>query len=278
MPPLILRPLWAVLVALLLLVAWLGLIAYRVGSDGPAMLSAIGESARRCALPGLAARAHLLAANWHRVRLAGMDRSSRAGQELIRRLMAERMAAARMLLQAGYVGAAEGLALESARADFDDIEARALLLETRLQGAGREAARRELMLLLLRREHPQVLYLLGRSFAEQGRQEDAEAFYQRALELEPAHFPTLLGMADLQIDRRDRTGAMSWAGKADGAAKGPEEKLAVQRSRATADASAVNALSTVKLWLTEHGGTLGFAGAYLVLLFLPRWWWLVRGR
>ena len=270
------RPLFALLGALAILLGWLGVIAVQTNGDPPAMVLSLADSAERCHLPWLAARGYLLAAQWERARLnaGGSDRDSAAGRALVQRIIATRMAAARLLLQEGYTQAAEQIALEGARADFDDLQARALLLEVRLRGERAEEARRELMALLLKQETPQLLCLLGSSFAREGNKEDAAGCYERALQLDGEHVPTLVAQAELQTG----AGAANLLKKAAGAAATADERelvAAAQRRLAAGDTAVAEAAS--QWWLAHHISLL-LVLAYVLFLASPGLRGLLRGR
>ena len=265
------RPLFAVLGALALLVGWLAAVVVQAQGDPAAITLALGDSAQRSHLPGLAARGYLLSAAIERRRLyaSGVDRTSPAGQALIRHIIATRLAAARLLLQSGYVDAAESIALEGARADFDDLQARALLLEVRLRGDEPEAARREVMLMLLKRPHPQLLTLLGSSFARDGNSADAAACYERALQLAPAHLPALLAYAQLQADQRQPDAARALLAKAAAAATTAAERQTVADATARLSTGCTPAWAGLQAWCNLHAISLLLAAAYMLFLVSP---------
>lgn len=263
------RPLFAFLGAVVLCLLWLGLVVYQTGGDLAAGLASLGDSAQRAHLPGLAAKLYLQASVQERHRLQGADRASAAGKLLVQRIISHRMAAARTLLQAGYVEAAERIALEGARANYDDLQARALLLEIRLQGRDPDAARRELMLMVLKQEDPQLLCLLGQAFAAERREADAESFYRRALSRDGGHLPSLLGMARLAAARGDRQALNDWLRQAAQGAERPDEKRAVARLTPPAADPWQRAWGTVATLGRERGGALLLALAYIVFLFVP---------
>jgi len=270
------RPVFAVLGVLVLCLLWLGLIAYQNSGDGAASLAALGDSAQRAHLPGLAAKCYLLAAVQERRRLQPLARESVAAQVLVGRLIAHRMAAARTLLNAGYAEAAERVALEGARANYDDLQARALLLEIRLQGRDPDAARRELMLAVLKDEHPQLLYLLGMAFARERREADAESFYRRALARDAGHLPSLLGMAQLAAARGDRPALGDWLRQAAAVAERPDEKRALARITPPAADPWQRVWEGIGLTFRESYGLFLSALAYLVLLLIPGLYGLLR--
>jgi len=263
------RPGHAVLAAAGLLLLWLGLIAIQSNGDLPASLAALGDGAQRMHLPGLAAKGYLLASVRERQQLAALDRKSAAARLLVQHIIAHRMAAARTLLDAGYVEASERIALEGARANYDDVQARALLLEIRLRGRDPESARRELMYLVLKTEDPQLLCLLGQSFAALSRPEDAASFYHRALARDPGHLPTLIALARLASSRGDREGVAQWLHQASQSAERPDEKRAVLRLRPLDTDPWRRTASAVALVWHEHSGTFLFLLAYLALLAGP---------
>ncbi|MEN6645593.1 MAG: tetratricopeptide repeat protein [Armatimonadia bacterium] len=272
------RPLWALLGLLTLLVLWLGLVLVQERGDVPSALTTIARSAERSGLPGLAANCHLLTADCYRRRLGQMDHRKAEAQPLLRAIARSRMAAARQLMQAGNTAGAEGIALEGARADFDDVEARILLLETRLQGTQTDAARRELMLLLLRQEHPQALYLLGRSFEAEQRLDDAESFFRRALQIDPRHLASILGLSEVHIARRDRPGALALLGQASTLSLSAKEKREVARVRQQADPSLTSRFEMPLYWCSQHYGSVVFGLIYVLFLFTPLWLSLLRER
>jgi tetratricopeptide (TPR) repeat protein len=271
------RPGFAVLGAAVLVVVWCGLIAVQTNGDVAAALASLGDSAQRARLPGLAAKAYLMASVQERRRLQSLDRTSPAAEALVQRIITRRLAAARTLLDAGQVAAAERVALEGARADYGDVQARALLLEIRLRGRDPEAARRELMLTVLQGEHPQLLALLGRAFADLNRPADAESFYRRALTRDPAHVASLLGMAQVAAARGDANAVTQWLGQAAAAAERPDEKRAVARLRPLAGSRWTRATAAVAAFGSEHCGSLLFALAYLAFLFSPTAYGFLRG-
>ncbi|MCE5240100.1 hypothetical protein LLH23_16685 [bacterium] len=263
------RPPFVILGAFVLLVLWLGLLAYQNAGDVPASVAALGDAAQRVRLPGLAARCYLLASVQERRSLERLDRESPRARLLVQRIIAHRMLAARMLLGAGYVAAAERVALEGARADYGDAQARALLLEIRLQGPDPDAARRELMLMVLQDERPELLCLLGQAFAASGRDADAESFFRRALSRDGGHVASLLGMAQLAAARGDHSAANDWLQKATQSAERPDEKRAIARLRPPVGTPWERAWVGLVVLGREHGGSLLFALAYLVFLFSP---------
>lgn len=271
------RPGFAVLGAVVLVVVWCGLIAVQTNGDLAAALASVGDSAQRARLPGLAAKAHLMASVQERQRLQTLDRKSPAAEALVQRIIARRLAAARTLLDAGQVAAAERVALEGARADYGDVQARALLLEIRLRGRDPEAARRELMLTVLQNEHPQLLALLGQAFADLNRPADAESFYRRALSRDPTHVASLLGMAQVAAARGEAAAVTQWLGQAAAAAERPDEKRAVARLRPLAGSPWNRAMVAVQAFASNHGGSLLFGLAYLAFLFSPVLYGLLRG-
>ena len=270
------RPLWAVLGALFLLVVWLGLIAYQTSGDVPAALTALGDSAARGRLPGLAAKCYLKASVLERQQLAVLDRDSAAAQVLVERIISHRMAAAQTLLRAGQVAAAERVALEGARADYDDVPARALLLEVRLQGPDADAARRELMVMVLQQEHPQLLHLLGKAFLDRRQYADAESFFRRALSHDASHVPSLLGMAEVAASRYDRHEINAWLDKAMAAAELPAEQRQIRELRVASPEPWQRLAQDVTALGRDHWGTLLFAAAYLLFLFSPGLYALCR--
>jgi hypothetical protein len=270
------RPVWALLGGGLLLVGWLVWVAYEAHWSPAETASSLADSAARCRLPGLSARGHLLAADLLRRELhaEGLDRQSAASRRLVREVAAERMAAARILLEEGYPGAAEAVALEAARADFTDIEARALLLETRLQGPGREAARRELMLLLLEREHPRVLHVLGKALSSLSDNRDAASYLRRAQQLDPRYFPVYPALAGLALAQHDRNAALSWLRQGAALARTGAEREATIQLQMRADpgfTAAQVALARVELWWQEHSVSALVVLGYLGFLLSP-WW------
>jgi tetratricopeptide (TPR) repeat protein len=270
------RPVSAFLGGVLLLVGWLVWVAHEAHWRPAEIASSLADSAARCRLPGLSARGHLLAAELLRRELhAGrLDRASAAGRSLVREIAAERLAAARILLDEGYPGAAEAVALEAARADFTDVAARALLLETRLQGPQADVARRELMLLLLEGENPRVLYVLGKALSSLDDSRDAASYLRRAQQLDPRYFPVYAALADLALSQHDRNAALSWLRQAAALARTGAEHAAVIQLRTQADPEFTSpqvALAQVRLWWQEHGlGALAALG-YLGFLLSP-WW------
>lgn len=274
------RPLAALLGALVLLLGWLAVVAVEVNGEPAAFVAALADGAERSHLPGLAARGYLLVADLEKRRLGapGVERQSPAAQALLRHIVETRMAAARLLLGAGYEQAAEAIALEGARANFDDLAARALLLEIRLRGAQPQPARRELMLLLLKQEHPQLLCLLGNVFAREGNTEDAVACYQRALAATPEHVPSLLAYARLAAATGQPQVAADLVVRAAAAAAGPEERRQAALARQRLAEAPLPLLGPVQAWWGEHSVTALLALAYLVFLLSPGLWRRLRGR
>lgn len=270
------RPLWAVLGALLLLLVWLGLIVYQANGDVPMALAALGHSAARARLPGLAAKCYLTASVHERRALAGLDREGPRAKALVERIIAHRMAAAQTLLRAGQIAAAERVALEGARADYDDVPARALLLEIRLRGPDADAARRELMVMVLRQEHPQLLHLLGKSFLDRRQYADAESFFRRALSHDPSHVPSLLGMAEVAASRYDRREINAWLDKAVAAAELPAEQRQIRELRVASPEPWQRLAQDLTALGRDRWGTLLFGAAYLLFLFSPGLYALCR--
>lgn len=277
-PQVVVRPLWAIVGLLLLLLLWLGLVLAQDHGDVPSALTTLARSAERSGLPGLAAQCHLLAADCYRRRLGSMDHRKPEAEPLLHAIARSRMAAARQLMHAGNTAGAERIALEGARANFDDVEARILLLETRLQGTQTDSARRELMLLLLREEHPQALYLLGKSFEAERRLDDAESFFRRALQIDPRHLACILGLSEIQIARRDRPGALALLGQTEALSLTAKEKREVARVRQQADPSLTSRFEMPLYWFSQHYGSVVFGLIYVFFLFTPLWLSLLRDR
>jgi tetratricopeptide (TPR) repeat protein len=264
---------WALVAALVLLAGWLGVIAYQSEGDPGLMIHSLGDSARRSSLPGLAAHAYLLAADWDRRQLYALsgERTGPAQQALVERIIAARLAAARILLDAGEVASAERVALEAARADYEHVGARAMLLEARLQGQKAQSARRDLMRLLLREEHPQVLYLLAESFIAENSLADAESTLQRALALDAGHFPSRLAWVKLQMARRDRQAALAALQQAQDAADTPARRQQVAALQQALYPERADWTLPLRHWLTDHWVTLLVALVYLLFLTSPTW-------
>ncbi|MHB8996428.1 MAG: tetratricopeptide repeat protein [Armatimonadota bacterium] len=265
------RPLVALIGALALLVAWLGMVTVQARGNPALFVLALGDSAQRSRLPGLAAHAYLLSAEIQRRRLYSpeIERDSPVGQSLIRQIIATRMAAARLLLRSGYVAAAERIALEGARADFDDLQARALLLEVRLRGDKSGASRRELMLMLLNEEQPQLLCLLGTSFAREGNLEDAAAAYERALRADADHVPSLVALAELRAKQGDTAVADTLLQRAATSAEGPNERDLVLAALRRLQLSPAGPLAGARDWCLDHGPSLIVLLVYLLFLISP---------
>lgn len=267
------RPVYAVLGAVVLLVGWLGLVGYEAQWEPAATVESLADSAERWRLVGIAARGYLLAASIRRQELEGHGRE--AGDETSRKLIAGivrlRTKAARVLLDNGYRAAAEAVAAEAARADYADLQARALLLETRLGSPAGSTAQRELMLLLLQGEHPQVLYVLGKALAAGPDTKEAAGFLHRALELDPAHFPTYVVLCRLALADNDRALALSWLDKMSAAASGSAERELLVRLRATADPRYQPLPALLALWWREHWVSAVVGVAYLLFVVSPLW-------
>lgn len=267
------RPIYAVVGAVVLLLGWLALVSYQARGEPAAAVESLADSAERCRLVGIAARGYLLAADLRRQEL---DRHGRhAGDETSRRLMAQivtlRTKAARTLLDHGYRAAAEAVALQAARADYGDLQARALLLETRLGTPAGSTAKRELMLLLLQGEHPQVLYVLGKALLGGPDPQEAAGYLQRALELDPSHFPTYAALCQLALATNDRVSALYWLDRAVTIARGSWERELLVRLRAAADPRYQPLPSLLGLWWREHWVSVVIALSYLVFVFCPLW-------
>ena len=274
------HPRFAVLGALLLLLGWLGATAWEAKGDLPTMALSLSDSAAGCNLPGLAARGYLLAAQIERKRLyaAGFDRNSPDGKRLLAEIITTRLAAARLLLQAGYLPAAEAIALEGAQADYANPDARALLLEIRLRGPAAESARRDLMLLLLKQPQPQLLSLLGSTFARQGLRDDARACFERGLALSPDHVPTLLALADLDAAEAKRAAAATLVQKAVAVASSPQDKRLALAAQAQLCPDAGRRWLLVRAWWQFHQVSLLLGLAYALFLLSPAWLGLRRRR
>lgn len=265
------RPLYAMLGALAIVLVWLGLVVYEAGGEAPALAVSLADSAARAALPGLAARGYLLAADLQRQRLntSGVARDSAAGQALLRGIIATRLTAAALLFEKGYVEAAEAIALQGAQADFDDVQARALLLEVRLKGDQPEAAQREVMLQLLKQEHPQLLCLLGSSLLRDGNTEDAAACFERALKLAPDHVRSLLALADVRSRQGQAQAAAALVDQAARAAVTADERVAVEAARGGGPDDALAEIMRMGRWCGERWPSLALAGFYLLFLASP---------
>jgi tetratricopeptide (TPR) repeat protein len=265
------RPLYAMLGALAIVLVWLGLVVYEAGGEAPALAVSLADSAARAALPGLAARGYLLAADLQRQRLntSGVARDSAAGQALLRGIIATRLTAATLLFEKGYVDAAEAIALQGAQADFDDVQARALLLEVRLKGDQPAAARREVMLQLLKQEHPQLLCLLGSSFLRDGNTEDAAACFERALKLAPDHVRSLLALANVRSRQGHAQAASALLDQAARTAVTADERAAVEAARSGKPDDALAALLRMGRWCNERWPSLALAGLYLLFVASP---------
>lgn len=130
--------------------------------------------------------------------------------------------------------------------------------------------------MLLRQEHPQLLSLLGNTFAASGRLDDARSFYERALTRDARHLPALLGMAQLAAARYDRRGVNAWLDQAAQVAEGPDEKRAVARLRPPAPQPLAQSWQVVRFLGREHGGSALFLAAFLLFLFSPGLYGLIR--
>lgn len=267
------RPLWAVVGALVLLLGWLALVGYGAAWDPAATVQSLSDSAVRCRLPGIAARGYLLATEWRRAQLQarGPAREDAASQRLVQEIIALRLAAARTLLEAGYPAAAEQVALAAARADYNDVSARALLLETRLEGTQAQAARRELMLLVLAGEHPRVLYALGKALSRSPDTQEAEGYLRAAQRLDPQFVPAYLLLARLALARQDRATALQWLALAGQVALTRGDREAVLRVRAEADPRFRAQVALLRLWWEAHWGSVIALSAYLLFLLTPAW-------
>jgi tetratricopeptide (TPR) repeat protein len=265
------RPLFAIWGALALLVLWLGLIVVQTKGNPASFVQALGDSASRSQLPGLAARAYVLSAEIQRRHLynSGVARDSAPGQALIRHIIATRMAAARLLLQSGYIAAAERIALEGARADFDDLQARALLLEVRLRGDNAGASRRELMLMLLEDQKPQLLCLLAASFAREGKLQDAAAAYERALAVDANHVPSLVALAELRAKEGDAAAARVLLTRAKERAEGGADHQLVLAASKRLQAGPKGNLCALAVWFADHGPFALVLVLYLLFLVSP---------
>jgi tetratricopeptide (TPR) repeat protein len=267
------RPLYAALGALALLLGWLGLVAYQAQWQSAAAVRSLADSAERCHLVGIAARGYLLVADLRRRELRTCD--ERSADNTRRRLIAEivqlRTAAARVLLDAGYGEAAEAVALAAARADYADVPARALLLETRLGSPRGNAAQRELMLLLLQDESPPVLYVLGKALSRGGYREDAAGYLHRALRLDPSHFPTYIALAELALAQQDRAGALDWLDQAAPATRSGSDRQTLVRLRSEAEPRYQALPALAALWWREHWASALVGMGYLLFLLLPHW-------
>lgn len=267
------RPVYAVLGAVVLVLGWLALVAYQARWEPAAAVESLADSAERCRLVGIAAKGYLLAADLRRQELERLGR--RSGDETSRRLIAQivtlRTKAARVLLDSGYREAAEAVALQVARADYGDLQARALLLETRLGSPAGSTARRELMLMLLKGEHPQVLYVLGKALAAGPHAKEAAGYLQRALELDPSHFPTYVALCELALAENDRGSALHWLERAATVANGRAQRELLVRLRGIADPRYQPLPVLAGLWWCEHWVGVATALGYLVFVFSPLW-------
>jgi tetratricopeptide (TPR) repeat protein len=266
-----LRPIYAVLLAWVLLLGWLGLVAYRAEGVPSRVVGLLAEAADRNHLPGLAAQGYLLSSELDRevIRAASLAHKAVDRQQIIRQIITRRLATARLLLEAGYPAAAERIALEAARADFADVPARVLLLEIRMGSERGEEARRELLRLLVRGEDPQLLVLLGRSFMQSKSYPDAQQTLQRAYALAPKHLPTLLALSELAWRQSDLRSARRWLDQAWGATATDAERVRIVAQRLKVDPAYGARPVLLRLWWTQHSVTVVVLLAYLLLLFSP---------
>lgn len=277
-----LRPVGAVLVALVFLGAWLGLIAYQAGGSAPAMVATLADSADRNGLAGLAAQGYLAAARLvaqelHAGRVAP---DSARGQELLEAIVGYRCAAARLLLEGGHPRAAEAVALEAAQAQYNDVAARALLLEARSSGEATQAAaaRRELMVLLLRGEQPEVLYALGQALLRTSAADEAEGYLQRAAQRGPQHVPSRLALAETALGRGELQAARAWLTSLARIPLTPSESRAFQRLDAETRPEPYWRPTRLVVWASEHGVSALMVVAFLAVLFSPTLTTLVARR
>jgi len=271
------RPLGALGGAFVLLVIWLGSLVYKCQSDLPAIWASLGESAQRAGLMGLAAQFYLTASLQERERLSLWERSPVPKQQSLQQIIAYRLAAARVLWAAGLPDAAERVALEACRADYDNIEARALLLEIRLENKNFRAAQQEIMRRLLVQEHPQLIYLLGKSFVMQKRWEEAESCFQRALELNATHFPSLLGRAQIATACNEQQKLAMWLHKARLAASQIEDWDKIAALEPAEPEKLLFIWKNIQRIWQKHYGSFLYGTAYIIILLSPAFWGLIKG-
>lgn len=270
------RPLGALGGAFALLVIWLGSLIYQCQNNMPAIWASLGESAQRAGLRGLAAQFYLTAALKERKRLPLWERSPVLKQQSLQQIIAYRLAAARVLWAAGLPDAAERVALEACRADYDNIEARALLLEIRLENKNFRAAQQEIMRRLLVQEHPQLIYLLGKSFVMQKRWEEAESCFQRALELKATHFPSLLGMAQIAAACNEKQKLAMWLHKARLAASNIEDWDKIAALEPAEPEKLLFLWEKIQRIWQKHYGSFLYGTAYIFILLSPAFWGLIK--
>ncbi|MEI6500834.1 MAG: hypothetical protein WCP21_07385, partial [Armatimonadota bacterium] len=148
----------------------------------------------------------------------------------------------------------------------------------RLRGEKAGEARRELLLLLLKQESPRLLSLLGSSFAREGKVEDAAGCFDRALQLDGEHVPTLVAMAQLQAGSGRSGAAAALLQKAGAAATTADERELVAEAQRRLSAGASPTLDIATGWWRAHGVSVLLALAYVLFLVAPALVGVIRPR
>ena len=174
---------YAALAATVLTAGWLAWLGYAAGWQTGEFYEGLGQAALSWRLAGLSAGCYAQAAKVHRADwLWAKYYADRPAEQLtLSKLVRARMTAARILLAAQRPSAALAFAEDAYRADYSNLAAVALLWRVRYAGGMTGEAKRELILLGLDNQAPEILAALGELFLAESDLEQARNFAERAL-------------------------------------------------------------------------------------------------
>lgn len=273
---------WSVLVAILMIVTWVGWLGYAAEWQPAPFYEALGRAAISWHLHGLGAFCFSQAADRYRVVLVTLADTPDAPerQMLTQAVIRARLTAARMLLSAGHPDGALAYAEEAHRADYDDVPAAALLWRVRQAAGMNEQARRELLLLGLESPVPDVLTALAVMFHTEGLDDRALDFAERATRVDAHHADAWLIQSQIYSSMGNTRSALSAAEKAwECSADAPDIRAEATRLRLALDPGTSPFLLAGRgidhwgrvcvMWVTGHFTFLIGALAYILFLFSP---------
>lgn len=223
------RPWVGGLAILLCALAWLGALAYRAQFRPAGMYEGLAQAAAAGRLEGIAIALHLEAADAYRgqvqhLRAQGAPRAELKGA---RHALADQLKAAAMILwRQGEPRAASRHLDAAAKAAPERLDLGCLLTQARVRCGEEPDLRLALLRLAYRHDAACALYLLGRTFLEENRLEEATAYLQRAAEKDPSQSGAHLLLAEIRLEQNDRAGALASASQAYDNARSLQGRLA----------------------------------------------------
>lgn len=223
------RPWVGGLAILLCALAWLGALAYRAQFRPAGMYEGLAGAAAAARLEGIAIALHLEAADAHRRQVQQLRAQGVARPRLkaARFALADQLKAAAMILwHQGEAQAASRHLDAAVKAAPERLDLRCLLIQARVRWGEEPDLRLALLRLAYRHDAACALYLLGRTFLEENRLEEATAYLQRAAERDPRQSGAHLLLAEIGLKQNDRPGALGSASQAYRSARSLQERLA----------------------------------------------------